>query len=98
MTASYCRPRSGHKLPKDGSPADPTKVETVTPVERVRLIPAGELEKAQSTYKEGVLEVRVPKAIGTKPTSKKVEIVFDTPADETRIKALLAEINYPVAA
>ena len=31
--------------------ADPTKVETVTPVERVRLIPAGELEKAQSMTK-----------------------------------------------
>jgi copper chaperone CopZ len=30
--------------------------------------------------------------------SKLVEIVFDTPADETKIKALLAEINYPVAA
>jgi len=24
-----------------------------------------------------------------------VEITFDTPADETKIKALLAEINYP---
>ena len=40
----------------------------------VRLPCEVELEKAQSTYKEGVLEVRVPKAVGTKPTSKKVEI------------------------
>ena len=31
--------------------ADPLKVETVTPVERVRLMPAGELEKAQSLSK-----------------------------------------------
>jgi hypothetical protein len=31
--------------------ADPVKVETVTPVERVRLMPASELEKAQSTVK-----------------------------------------------
>lgn len=31
--------------------ADPTKVETVTPVERVRLLPAAELEKAQETIK-----------------------------------------------
>ena len=31
--------------------ADPTKIETVTPVERVRLLPAGELEKAQETIK-----------------------------------------------
>jgi copper chaperone CopZ len=30
--------------------------------------------------------------------SKMVEIIFDTPADEAKIKALLAEINYPVAA
>jgi hypothetical protein len=27
--------------------------------------------------------------------SKKVEITFDIPANETVIKALLAEINYP---
>ena len=31
--------------------ADPLKVETVTPVERVRLMPASELEKAQDTVK-----------------------------------------------
>ena len=31
--------------------ADPVKVETVTPVERVRLLPASELEKAQETLK-----------------------------------------------
>ena len=30
--------------------------------------------------------------------TKKVEIVFDAPASEEKIKALLAEINYPVAA
>lgn len=28
--------------------------------------------------------------------SKKVEITFDAPANENAIKALLAEINYPV--
>lgn len=33
--------------------ADPVKVETVTPVERVRLLPASELEKAQETVKAG---------------------------------------------
>ena len=31
-------------------------------------------------------------------TGKMVEIVFDAPASESQIKALLAEINYPVAA
>ena len=30
--------------------------------------------------------------------SKTVEIVFDAPADEIKLKALLAEINYPVVA
>ena len=30
--------------------------------------------------------------------SKMVEIVYDAPADEAQIKALLEEINYPVAA
>jgi copper chaperone CopZ len=30
--------------------------------------------------------------------TKKVDIVFDNPASEEQIKALLAEINYPVAA
>jgi copper chaperone CopZ len=29
--------------------------------------------------------------------TKQVEITFDAPADENAIKALLAEINYPVA-
>jgi len=32
------------------------------------------------------------------PASKMVEIVFDSPASEEKIRALLAEINYPVAA
>ena len=31
------------------------------------------------------------------PKTKKVTIVFEDPADEAQIKALLAEINYPVA-
>ena len=30
--------------------------------------------------------------------TKTVEIVFDNPADDAKIKALLAELNYPVAA
>lgn len=30
-------------------------------------------------------------------STKTVEIVFDPPADETKIKSLMAEINYPVA-
>jgi copper chaperone CopZ len=40
---------------------------------------------------EGVKEVRAD------AQTRKVVIVFDTPASEEKIKALLSEINYPVA-
>lgn len=40
---------------------------------------------------EGVKEVRA------NAETKNVVIVFDAPASEEKIKALLAEINYPVA-
>jgi len=38
---------------------------------------------------QGVQSVKADEA------TKKVEITFDTPADEQKIKTLLAEINYP---
>jgi copper chaperone CopZ len=38
---------------------------------------------------QGVQSVKADEA------TKKVVITFDTPADEAKIKALLAEINYP---
>lgn len=44
--------------------ADPLKLETVTPVERVRLLPAAELEKAQD-------RVKVPQDGGTVPADWK---------------------------
>jgi copper chaperone len=37
------------------------------------------------------------KSVKADAPSKAVEIVFDTPATEEKIKSLLAEINYPVA-
>lgn len=48
--------------------ADPLKVETVTPVERVRLLPAAELEKAQDT-------VKTPQDGGTVPADWKASWV-----------------------
>jgi len=39
---------------------------------------------------QGVQSVKADEA------TKKVVITFDTPADETKIKALLSEIDYPV--
>ncbi len=41
---------------------------------------------------QGIQSVKADQA------SKKVEITFDMPANEDAIKALLAEINYPVEA
>jgi len=41
---------------------------------------------------KGVQSVKADEA------SKKVEIVFEAPASEEKLKATLAEINYPVAA
>lgn len=40
----------------------------------VRLPTEVELEKARASYKDGVLEVRIPRATGTKPTSKKIDV------------------------
>jgi copper chaperone len=39
---------------------------------------------------QGIQSVKADEA------TKKVEITFDAPADEQKIRALLAEINYPV--
>jgi hypothetical protein len=35
--------------------------------------------------------------VNANPETKKVEIMFDAPASEEKIKALLALIDYPVA-
>jgi copper chaperone len=48
--------------------------------------------QTELTDMQGVQSVKADAA------SKMVEIVFDAPANEAQIKALLTEINYPVAA
>jgi copper chaperone CopZ len=40
-------------------------------------------------------EVQGVQTVKADLNTKKVQITFDIPADETKIKALLAEINYP---
>jgi copper chaperone len=50
------------------------------------------------TIQTEVADLLGVKSVKADAASKKVEIVFDTPADEVKIKALMAEINYPVAA
>lgn len=49
------------------------------------------------TIQMEVTELEGVKSVKADAASKNVEIVFDTPASEEKIKALLAEINYPVA-
>ena len=41
-------------------------------------------------------ELQGVQAVKADEATKKVVITFDVPADETKIKALLAEIDYPV--
>jgi copper chaperone len=49
------------------------------------------------TIQTEVADLAGVKSVRADAASKKVEIVFDMPASEEKIKALLAEINYPVA-
>jgi len=50
------------------------------------------------TIQTEVADLAGIKSVKADAPTKSVEIVFDAPADEGKIKALLAEINYPVAA
>ena len=50
------------------------------------------------TIQTEVAEVQGVRSVKADQASKMVEIVFDAPASEATIKALLAEIDYPVAA
>ncbi len=49
------------------------------------------------TIKMEVSELAGVQSVDGDPKSKQVTIVFDAPASEDQIKALLAEINYPAA-
>jgi copper chaperone len=50
------------------------------------------------TIQTELADVKGVQSVKADQASKIVEIVFDTPASEENIKALLTEINYPVAA
>lgn len=50
------------------------------------------------TIQNEVRELAGIQSVKADAASKKVEIVFDAPASEDKIKTLLAQINYPVAA
>ncbi|MDI6769980.1 MAG: cation transporter [Anaerolineales bacterium] len=49
------------------------------------------------TIQNEVGELAGIQSVKADAASKKVEIVFDAPASEDKIKTLLAQINYPVA-
>ena len=50
------------------------------------------------TIQTEVADVKGVQSVKADLPTKQVEIVFEAPANEEKIKTLLAEINYPVAA
>ena len=60
-------------------------------------VPAISCGHCTHTIETEVGEMQGVQSVKADESTKKVVITFDTPADETKIKALLAEIDYPVA-
>ena len=58
-------------------------------------VPAIHCEHCTHTIEMEVGELQGVQSVKADEATKKVVINFDTPADEMKIKALLAEINYP---
>lgn len=60
-------------------------------------VPAIHCEHCTHTIETEVSELEGVQSVKADLGTKNVEIAFDAPADEAKIKALLAEINYPVS-
>ena len=58
-------------------------------------VPAISCGHCVHTIETEVGELQGIQSVKADEATKKVVITFDTPADENKIKALLAEINYP---
>jgi copper chaperone len=58
-------------------------------------VPAISCGHCTHTIETEVGELQGVQSVKADEATKKVVITFDTPADETKIKALLSEINYP---
>ena len=58
-------------------------------------VPAIHCGHCTHTIEMEVAELAGVQSVKADQDSKKVTITFDAPADESKIKALLAEINYP---
>jgi copper chaperone len=61
-------------------------------------VPAINCMHCVHTIQIEVADLEGVKTVKADANTKNVEIVFDAPASEEKIKALLTEINYPVAA
>jgi len=61
-------------------------------------VPAIHCMHCTHTIEMEVGELQGVKSVKADLDTKKVEIAFDDPANEEKIKALLQEIEYPVAA
>jgi copper chaperone len=59
-------------------------------------VPAIHCDHCTHTIEMEVGELKGVQSVKADQASKKVVITFDTPASEEKIKALLAEIEYPV--
>ena len=60
-------------------------------------IPAIHCAHCTHTIEMEVGEVDGVQSVKADLATKQVQIAFEAPADEAKIKALLAEINYPVS-
>ncbi len=59
-------------------------------------VPAISCGHCTHTIETEVSEIQGVQSVKANEATKKVVITFDAPADETKIKTLLAEIDYPV--
>jgi copper ion binding protein len=58
-------------------------------------VPAIHCGHCTHTIETEVGELQGVRSVKAEEATKKVQITFDAPASEDKIKALLAEINYP---
>ncbi len=61
-------------------------------------VPAISCEHCTHTIEMELGELEGVNSVKAEVDTKNVTVTFETPADEEKIKALLAEIEYPVAA
>jgi copper chaperone len=73
---------------------NPRSIQPMTTV--TYTVPAIHCGHCTHTIEMEVAELQGVQSVKADQASKKVVISFDAPANEEKIKALLAEINYPV--